>query len=74
MIKHQIELVNVVNVDCPLHGYELEKVLSKNTQEKDNQEKRIIESPNHYFESNVIKQDEIICLCEEKSVDCPLLP
>lgn len=72
MIKHQVELVNVVNADCPLHGHELDKVLSKDAQEEDNQEKLIIESPSHYFENNAVNQDEIICLCEEKSVDNPL--
>ena len=70
MIKHQVELVNVVSADCPLHGHELEKVLSKDANKKnDNQEESIIESPSHYFEGDVLSQDEVMCLCEDKSIN-----
>ena len=69
MIKHQVELVNVVNTDCPLHGAVIDGVEIENRLNKEEEPKTddISHLPKHYFDDNAIKS-ETICLCDEKVV------
>jgi len=68
MIKHQVELVNVVNLNCPLHGTELSRREIKKRLNKDEDcMSHIGLSSKDDFENNLIK-DEAICLCEEQDI------
>jgi len=70
MIKHQTELVNVANLNCPLHGAELDKSEIKERLNNGEQEhiNDIALPSKNYFDDNLIKT-EAICLCGEKTVD-----
>jgi len=64
MIKHQEELVNVTNLDSPLHTAELDDDVINQKLNKDEQASEIPHLPNDCFDDNLIK-NEAICLCEE---------
>jgi len=61
MIKHQVEVVNVITENCPLHRSSTQEN-AENQSDLPN-DALVVESSQGTFEDDVMK-DEVMCLCE----------
>lgn len=57
MIKHQTELVDVINKQCPKHGTDVDRILTEDDLTS--------YSATNYFD----EETKIICLCETENLE-----
>jgi len=61
MIKHQVEVVNVITENCPLHRSSAQE--NAETEPDLPNDSLAVESSQRTFDDDVMK-DEVMCLCE----------
>jgi len=61
MIKHQVEVVNVITENCPLHGTSSQGGIEKSSELPKGS--LTVDSSEGAFDDDVMKE-EVVCLCE----------